>query len=247
MMVTGFSKPAGALAYDEGLTHSRLALFRPEPRAVVSRAEQLKGVIHVVDQDGEALQGMRGWLAAAGLGLRVYSSCDDFLDTPHGEAPGCLVIDIQQAEFGVQDLGGLLRQLARRYPVIAAGEVDVPKAVRIMKAGAYDFVEKPYCASDMIGLLQAAVALDGAWRLAEARHGALRARFDALSRRERQVMALVTTGLLNKQVAGHLGVSEITVKAHRGAMMRKMGAGTLAELVRMADSIGDDCRACGLV
>jgi FixJ family two-component response regulator len=116
-----------------------------------------------------------------------------------------------------------------------------------MKAGAFDLVEKPYRAADMIGLLQAAVALDDVWRLAEARHGALRARFDALSRRERQVMALVTTGLLNKQVAGYLGVSEITVKAHRGAMMRKMGAGTLAELVRMADTIGEACRACGIV
>lgn len=246
MLVTGFSEPASALTYD-GLAPSRLALFRPQPRAVVSRAEQPKGIIHVVDRDGQALLGMRGWLAGAGLGLRVYPSCDDFLDAPQGEGPGCLVIDIQQAEFGEEDLGGRLQQLARRYPVIAAGEVDVPKAVRIMKAGAYDFVEKPYRATDMISLLQAAVALDDAWRLAEARHGALRARFDALSRRERQVMALVTTGLLNKQVAGHLGVSEITVKAHRGAMMRKMGAGTLAELVRMADSIGDACRAYGLV
>ncbi len=234
-------------AFKTGSSPPPLGRLSPEPQGFVSVGVRSRAMIHIVDQDMNALAPLRGWLASAGLGLLVYSSPDEFLNASRGEGPGCLVIDIQQARTLGEGTCGLLQLLAQRHPVIVAGQADVPTAVRVMKAGAHDFVEKPYREAGMMGALQAAVALDTERRMAEVHEGRLRARFDTLSRRERQVMALATRGLLNKQIGGRLGVSEITVKAHRGAMMRKMDAATFAELVRMADRIGEPCRSCAPV
>jgi FixJ family two-component response regulator len=247
MLGIGFSETAGTVGFKGALLGPPSARTWLEPGAFLSGAAGDDGMVHVIDRDGEALLVMRGWLAEAGLGLRVYRSAEDFLDAAPEEGAGCVMIDVEHAQTAAEDTCGLLQRLARRHPVIVAGQADVATAVRTMKAGACDFVEKPYREMDVIGSLRAAVALDGERRRADARHDALRARFETLSRRERQVMALVTTGLLNKQVGGRLGLSEITVKAHRGAMMRKIGAATLAELVRMADSIGEACQSWAVV
>lgn len=191
--------------------------------------------VHIVDpgEDGRLLS---AWLRAVGLGSRRYGDLDDFADAAPRDAPGCLVIDADVACPGGADLPRLARRLGGRWPIVMTAQgADVATAVLAMKTGAIDFVEKPFRQRDILGAIDAAIGLDQQGRQAAARTDAVTRCFAVLTPRERQVMALVTAGLLNKQVAGRLGLSEITVKAHRGAAMRKMAARSLADLVRMAD------------
>lgn len=196
-------------------------------------------VIHVIDADGEVQFVLRGWLSAAGIESRSYSNLGAFLNARRIEQPGCVVIDVQR--LAIDGLESLMLPLPHviSYPVVVtACHADVAMAVRAMKIGANDFVEKPLREAEIVVAVRSAIKIDSQQRLIASRHAELHARFETLSRREREVMALVTAGKMNKQVGADLGVSEITVKAHRGAMMRKMGTRSLADLVRMADALG---------
>jgi FixJ family two-component response regulator len=151
-------------------------------------------------------------------------------------APGCIVLDVRLPGISGLDFQSQLEGLGVRLPVILmTGHGDIPMSVRAMKAGAIDFLPKPFRDQDMIDAVLTAIERDRKRRSAEEGVEEVRQRFATLSPREQQVMSLVTSGKMNKQVAGELGLSEITVKIHRGAAMRKMGAKTLADLVRMAD------------
>jgi len=199
-----------------------------------------RAVVHVVDiEDGVRLLLAR-WLSDAGIEAQTYAHLGAFLSTHRAEAPGCLVIDVQPLATGGFDPRAIPSPHTVCCPVVVtAHQPDVATAVRAMKAGVIDFVEKPLCEREIVAAVCAAIDFDRHQRLVASRYTALHARFATLTARERQVMVLVTAGLLNKQVGADLGLSEITIKAYRGAVMRKMGARSLADLVRMADVIGE--------
>jgi FixJ family two-component response regulator len=197
-----------------------------------------KPVVHIIDDD-ESLRGaLESLFRSVELTARTYGSTRDFIDAPKPDAPGCIVLDVRLPGMSGIDFQQQLAGLGIRLPVVLmTGYGDIPMSVRAMKAGAIDFLAKPFRDQDMLDAVAAAIDRDRARRAADSKEAGLRERFAKLSPREQQVMALVTAGKLNKQVAGDLGLSEITVKIHRGAAMRKMGARTLADLVRMAESL----------
>jgi FixJ family two-component response regulator len=198
----------------------------------------VKGVVFVVDDDVSIRESLELLLANAGWQPQIFESAQGFLAHPRPTAPSCLVLDVTLP--GVNGLE-LQKQLADRaeMPVIfITGHGDVPTSVQAMKAGAVEFLTKPFRDEVLLEAIQGAIDRSrSALGREEALRG-LRARAAALSQRERQVMALVVSGLLNKQVAAELGISEVTVKAHRGQVMRKMQAASLADLVTMATSLG---------
>jgi FixJ family two-component response regulator len=195
-------------------------------------------VVHIIDPDGDA-ERLAGWLKAAGLGVRDHATLADFMEDYANDTPGCLVVDARIAGGTEVDLATFVRRLGVDCPIVmTACGADVSTAVLAMKTGAVDFVEKPLREPAILAAIACALQIGGERRQIAERRAKLNAYFATLTQRERQVMALVTTGKLNKQVAGDLGVSEITVKAHRGSVMRKMGARSIADLVRMADALG---------
>lgn len=198
-------------------------------------------LVHVVDIDHDVQQLLTRWLTAAGIASQAYAHLGAFLNAQRADLPGCLVIDAQPPAISGLEPQAILLPLAIRCPiVVTASQAGLTRGVRAMKTGSIDFVEKPLREQEIVTAIRAAIEVDRQQRLIALRRAELRTRLETLSQRERQVMALVTTGMLNKQVGNVLGVTEITVKVHRGAAMRKMGARSLADLVRMADSIGDD-------
>jgi len=199
-----------------------------------SRALAVKPVVFVVDDDISFSGFLRALIESAGWQAETFASAREFLSRPRSSVPSCLVLDV-----GLPDINGLdvQQRLADRndMPIIfITGHVDVAMTVRAMKAGAIEFLTKPFKADVLLDAIGHAVEQSMAALDQEAEMQALRARYAALSRREREVMALVVAGRLNKQVGGELGISEITVKAHRGKMMRKMNARCLPDLVSMA-------------
>lgn len=197
-----------------------------------------KAIVHVVDDDPSMREALQDLFLSIGLETRTYATARDFLATAVSDAPGCLVIDIRLPDMNGLDFQLQLTQTGVRLPVVMmTGYGDIPMSVRAMKHGAVDFLPKPFKDQDMLDAVLAAIERDRQRRAVDGDVSKMRERFGTLSAREQQVMLLVTTGKMNKQVAGDLGISEITVKIHRAAVMRKMGARTLADLVRMADVI----------
>jgi FixJ family two-component response regulator len=194
--------------------------------------------VHVIDDDASPREALSLLLPSVGLEVRTYASVQEFLDAGEHDGLGCILLDVR-----LPGISGLDFQIRRdgfgvHLPIVLmTGHGDVPMSVRAMKAGAVDFLPKPFRDQDMIDAVTAAIERDRERRAAGSANADIRDRHASLSPREKQVMALVTTGKMNKQVAFDLGLSEITVKTYRGAVMQKMAAGTFADLVRMADAL----------
>ncbi len=197
-----------------------------------------KAIVHVVDDDASMRGALEGLFDSVGLDARTYATARDFLAAGLADKPGCVVIDIRLPDMNGLDFQAQLVDSGVRLPVVMmTGYGDIPMSVRAMKRGAVDFLSKPFHDQDMLDAVMAAIERDRQRRTVEGDISQLQQRFGTLSARELQVMQLVTAGKMNKQVANDLGISEITVKIHRGAAMRKMGAKTLADLVRMAEAV----------
>jgi FixJ family two-component response regulator len=200
--------------------------------------KEAAATVAVIDDDPDIREALRGLLRSVGLGVELFGSVQEFLAAFQRERPGCLVLDVRLPGRSGLDLQEELARADIHFPVIfISGHADVPMSVRAMKAGAIEFLTKPVRDQDLLDAIQLAIAKDRARRKQEATLERLRADFDTLTPREREVMVMVVAGRLNKQIAGDLQLSEATVKAHRSQAMRKMRARSLAELVRMADEL----------
>jgi FixJ family two-component response regulator len=192
----------------------------------------------VIDDDEGIREALQGLLRSVDLSVELFASVSEFLDSNRPDRPGCLVLDVRLPGRSGLDFHDDLVKARVHLPVIfISGHADVPMSVRAMKAGAVEFLTKPVRHQDLLDAIQRAIERDRARRDQDEVVGALRARFDTLTSREREVMRLVAAGRLNKQIAAEIGLSEATVKLHRGQVMRKLRAQSLAELVRIADKL----------
>jgi FixJ family two-component response regulator len=195
-------------------------------------------VVYIVDDDAMLCDALVRLFRTVDLRAKVFRSAIELLNAPPPDAPACIVLDVRLPGLSGLDLLTKLSEKGVRTPVIfMTGHGDVPMSVGAMKAGAVDFLTKPFRDQDMLDAVADAIERDRVRRQSDRADSALRTRFQSLSPREREVMALVTSGLMNKQVAAAMGLSEITVKIHRGHAMKKMGARSLADLVRMAQAL----------
>jgi FixJ family two-component response regulator len=197
-----------------------------------------KTLIHVIDDDASVRTALESLLGSVGMSAKTHRSAADFLNADIADAPGCVIVDVRLPDMNGLEFQAQLAKVGIRLPVVMiTGHGDISMSVRAMKGGAIDFLAKPFRDQDLLDAVFAAIERDRQQRTADEDLGQIRQRFSTLSPREQQVMLLVASGKMNKQAAGELGISEITVKIHRGGAMRKMGARTFADLVRMADSL----------
>jgi FixJ family two-component response regulator len=197
-----------------------------------------KAIVHVIDDDTSMRDALESLFDSVGLDAQTYATARDFLVARPVNKPGCIVIDVRLPDMNGLDFQAQLTGMGVRLPVVMmTGYGDILMSVRAMKRGAVDFLSKPFHDQDMLDAVMAAVERDRQRRTLEGDVSQVQQRYRTLSPRELQVMGLVTAGKMNKQVAGDLGISEITVKIHRGSAMRKMGARTLVDLVRMAEVV----------
>jgi FixJ family two-component response regulator len=207
--------------------HERSGTAEPPPTIVV------------IDDDASMRRALENLLKSVGFAVELFASPQEFQQSGRPDRPGCIVLDVRFPGRSGLDMQQDLASSGAPLPIIfITGYGDVPMSVRAMKAGAVEFLTKPFRDQDLLDAVGTALETDRARRAGEMRLAELRARSEALTARERQVMSLVVAGRLNKQIAGELGVSEMTVKMHRRQVMRKMQASGLAQLVRLADQLG---------
>jgi FixJ family two-component response regulator len=196
-------------------------------------------IVVIVDDDDLVRDAVANLLRSIGLQTRVFASVSEFLQWKLPDSPTCLVLDVRLPGSSGLDLQSELTRANIHVPIVfMSGHGDIPMSVRAMKGGAVDFLVKPFRDQDMLDAVQSGIERDKNRRRSASAAARLRSTFESLTRREQQIMELVTAGLVNKQIAGEIGVTEVTVKFHRGNVMRKMGAKSVAELVRMADALG---------
>jgi FixJ family two-component response regulator len=200
---------------------------------------EAQSIVFVVDDDASLREAIKSLLRSVGLEVEVFGTAADFLKHKFPDVPACLVLDIRLPGVSGLDFQAELAKANIHIPIVfITGHGDIPMTVRAMKAGAVEFLTKPFRDQDLLDSVQIALDRDRARRTQDKAVHEVRVHFDALTPREQEVIAFVTAGLMNKQIAAELGVSEITVKVHRGSVMKKMGARSLADLVRMADALG---------
>ena len=198
-----------------------------------------KPIVFVIDDDQSMRGALDGLLRTVGLNVCSFKSTQEFLRSERPDAPSCLVLDVRLPGLSGLDFQSELIKSGIQFPIIfISAHGDIPMTVRAIKAGAIEFLTKPFRHQDLLDAVQVGIEKDRIRRQDAAATAGLQQRFDSLTTREREIMALVVTGLLNKQIAAELELSEVTVKLHRGNVMRKMRAKSLAELVRMADKLG---------
>jgi FixJ family two-component response regulator len=194
--------------------------------------------VFVVDDDDSLRDAIRSLLRSVGHTVEMYQSAEEFLLHRNPAQPGCLVLDIRLPDTSGLELQKTLRETNDRIPIIfITGHGDVPMSVQTMKAGAMDFLLKPFRDQDLLETIQAALRRDRASRDEDAKVAKDTANYASLTAREREIMEHVVTGQINKRIAADVGLSEVTVKIHRAQVMRKMGAGSVADLVRIADKL----------
>jgi FixJ family two-component response regulator len=196
-------------------------------------------VVYVVDDDDSVRTALSSLVRSVGLRVETFASASEFVAAKRTGAPSCLILDVRLPGVSGLDFQTELAKADTLIPIIfITGHGDIPMSVKAMKAGAVEFLTKPFRDQDLLDAIQVALERSRSSQESQKAVSELKARFETLTPREQEVMAKVTGGLLNKQVAAEIGVSEITVKVHRGNVTRKMGAKSFAELVRMADALG---------
>jgi FixJ family two-component response regulator len=211
---------------------------RPRLSASPRAPSEDQAIVYIIDDDISIREMLSSLFRSIGLRVEVFASALELLQSKLPDVAGCLVLDVRLPGLSGLDLQAELAKANIHTPIIfMTGHGDIPMSVRAMKAGAVDFLTKPFRDQDLLDAVATALEGDRKRRQHEKDISDLRIRFESLTPRERQVMALVTSGLMNKQAAAEVGLSEVTVKIHRGNVMKKMGAKSLADLVRMAEAL----------
>jgi FixJ family two-component response regulator len=207
--------------------------------ATQKQSPESEALVFVIDDDAGVRGSLQTLLRSVGLRVSTFSSAAEFLSSQIPDAPSCLVLDVRLPGVSGLDFQADLAKANIHVPIVfITGHGDIPMTVRAMKAGAVEFLPKPFRDQDLLDAVRVGLDRDRARRESDRMSAGLVSAYQTLTSREQQVIALVTSGLMNKQIAAEIGVSEITVKVHRGNVMRKMGARSLADLVRMADTLG---------
>lgn len=199
--------------------------------------DSTNGLVIIIDDDYRVREALSDLLLAAGMSAVLFASASEYINSRKVDTPACLVVDIGLGDINGLDLQDQIANEGHPPIIFITGHGDVPSSVRAMKAGAIDFLTKPFSERDLLGAIRLAIEKDREMRRIRSEQAALEARMNSLTPREREVMSLVVSGLLNKQAAAKLGISEVTLQIHRGKVMRKMKAESLADLVRMAASL----------